>query len=111
MKVSTVRRPYVLTFLATGTSYPLSSDEAQRLLDAYPVVRATTNYVTLRGDDGHTSRIAPATLGGGPAFELDRTGERGDAEPVAWAPLCIVVIPAYVFVLIPSVIELARHVF
>jgi hypothetical protein len=76
MKITTVERPYVLTFLATGTSYPLTSDEAQRLLDEYPAVRATCNRVILPGHN--TSRasertvLRPATLGGGPAFIIQR---------------------------------------
>lgn len=76
MKITVVARPYTLTFLATGTSYPLTSDEAQRLLDEYPAVTATRNRVVLVGHN--TSRasertvIRPATLGGGPAFIISK---------------------------------------
>lgn len=79
-----VERPYVITFLATGTSYPLSSVEVQRLLDEYPLLEAKENLVVLRADDGAKCWIAPATLGGGPAFtftddaEIDCTACDGD---------------------------------
>lgn len=77
--VRTVARPYTLTFRATdpgetySSSYPLSSEEAQRLLDEYPVVRALPNFVSLRPDQpGLISELRPATLGGGAAFEITR---------------------------------------
>lgn len=76
MKISTVERPYLLTFHASGHTYPLTSEEAQRLLDEYPAVRATKYRVVLPGHN--TSRVAerstirPATLGGGPAFVIER---------------------------------------
>ena len=76
MKISVVDRPYLLTFLASGHTYPLTSEEAQRLLDEYPAVRATKNRVVLPGHN--TSRatersiIRPATIGGGPAFIIVR---------------------------------------
>jgi hypothetical protein len=72
MKITTVDRPYTLTFHATGQSYPLTSEEAQGLLDEYPAISATRNKVVLQGHN--TSRasertsLRPATLGGGPAF-------------------------------------------
>lgn len=69
--VSVVRRPYLLTF-ASGNVYPLTSEEAQRLIDEYPIVTATRHRVTLRGDDGTISHITPATLGGGDAFEVTK---------------------------------------
>jgi hypothetical protein len=76
MRISTVDRPYTVTFHATGTSYPLTSEEAQRLLDEYPVVRATRNRVVLPGHNTPDPRqrvsIQPATLGGGPAFEIEK---------------------------------------
>lgn len=72
MKIQTVARPYVLTFHATGTSYPLASDEAQRLVDEYPAFHATENYVVLHGHNSSRPvdrvTIRPATVGGGPAF-------------------------------------------
>lgn len=79
--IATVPRPYTLTFLATGTSYPLSSDEAQRLLDEYPAVSATRNRVVLEGHNtskaSERTILRPATLGGGPAFILT---DRKDAR-------------------------------
>jgi len=72
MKIDTVRRPYVLTFTDTGMSYPLTSDEAQRLLDEYPAIRATRNRVLLQGHGTTRTTITPATLGGGPAFLVTR---------------------------------------
>lgn len=69
-KIIALARPLILTFTATGAAYPLSSEEAQRLIDAYPALEATPNGVVLRADDGHACTITPATLGGGPAFEI-----------------------------------------
>lgn len=71
VKVSTVRRPYLLTF-ESGNSYVLSSIEAQRLIDSYPAVKATRNRITLRGDDGTLATIQAATYGGGFAFEVSK---------------------------------------
>jgi hypothetical protein len=75
-KIYTVQRPYTLTFLATGTAYPLTSDEAQRLLDEYPAVRASRNRVVLQGhntaDPQQRTVLTPATHGGGPAFIVSR---------------------------------------
>jgi hypothetical protein len=65
-------RPYIITFKATGTSYPLNSEEVQRLLDSYPVLEATRNRVALRADDGERVVIQPATRGGGAGFEVNR---------------------------------------
>ena len=70
-KITTMARPYTLTF-ASGNRYPLTSDEAQRLIDNYPAVNATKNRVVLLGDDGTRSIIMAATLGGGPAFLLEK---------------------------------------
>ncbi len=76
MKIHTVARPYILTFHATRTSYPLTADEAQRLVDEYPAVRATRNRVVLPGhntaDPGQRATIRPATVGGGAAFVIVR---------------------------------------
>jgi hypothetical protein len=76
MKIQTTARPYILTFVSSGHSYPLTSDEAQRLLDEYPAVTATRNRVVLQGHNtGRASErtmIRPATLGGGPAFIVDK---------------------------------------
>lgn len=79
MRISVVQRPYILTFHATGTSYPLTSEEAQRLIDEYPAGIATRNRVVLPGHNlpwsraGERCTIRPATIGGGPAFVIDRT--------------------------------------
>lgn len=71
-RIIAAQRPFVLTFHATGASYPLTSDDAQRLLDEYPAVSMTRNRVILPGHN--TSRaserctLRPATIGGGLAF-------------------------------------------
>lgn len=72
MKVHTTPRPYGLMFSATGTRYPLTQEDAERLLAEYPVKSATRNQITLRADDGHRVFIYPATLGGGDAFIIER---------------------------------------
>jgi hypothetical protein len=78
-KVMVVARPYLLTFLATNTTYPLTSDEAQRLLDEYPIVLATRNRVVLQGhntsDPKQRCLIEPATRGGGSAFVIHKHKE------------------------------------
>lgn len=61
-------RPYVGTFTATGSSYPMSSEEVRTLAAEYPIVRVTAGRLTLRADDGRNVVIQPATLGGGAAF-------------------------------------------
>lgn len=75
-KIWTVARPYTLTFHATGQSYPLTSDEAQRLLDEYPAVTATKFRVVLAGHNtvraSERTTLRPATVGGGPAFLVER---------------------------------------
>jgi len=75
MRISTVPRPYILTFHATQTTYPLTSEEAQRLLDEYPAVTATSQRVVLPGhntpDPQQRVTLQPATRGGGPAFILE----------------------------------------
>lgn len=74
MTITALGRPFTLTFLATGTRYPLTSAEAQRLLDEYPAVKATRNRVLLAGhntsDPKQRTLITPATIGGGPAFDI-----------------------------------------
>jgi hypothetical protein len=76
MRITALDRPFTLTFRATGQSYPLTRDEAQRLLDEYPAVIATANRVVLPGhntsDPAQQCTIRPATLGGGPAFVVER---------------------------------------
>jgi hypothetical protein len=74
-KITVVQRPYTLTFRASGHSYPLTSTEAQRLINEYPAVIATRNRVVLAGhntsDPIQQSIIKPATLGGGVAFVIE----------------------------------------
>lgn len=76
MTITALPRPFILTFLATGTSHPLTAEEAQRLLDEYPAVMATRNKVVLQGhntpDPKQRTVLRPATLGGGPAFAIER---------------------------------------
>ena len=76
MTITVFPRPYTLTFLATGTTYPLTSVEVQRLLDEYPAVTATRNRVVLQGHNtpkaSERTILRPATLGGGPAFIITR---------------------------------------
>jgi hypothetical protein len=77
-RITAAARPFTLTFLATGTSYLLTSEEAQRLLDEYPAVKATANRVTLQGhntgDPKQRTVLTPATLGGGAAFVIEKGG-------------------------------------
>jgi hypothetical protein len=76
MTITAIDRPFVVTFLATGTSYPMAADECQRLLNEYPAVTATRNRVVLHGHNTPDPRrrvvIRPATVGGGPAFVVVR---------------------------------------
>src|SRR5690606_33471328 len=76
MKIQTVSRPYIMTFAATGTSYRLTSDDAQRAINEYPVVSATRHRVILSGHNTLDAQqrviIRPATAGGGPAFLIER---------------------------------------
>lgn len=78
MKITAVERPYLLTFVSSGHTYPLTSVEAQRLLDEYPAVRFTRNRVVLAGHNSTRAAdrciLTPATIGGGPAFELEKRG-------------------------------------
>jgi len=76
MKITAALRPFTLTFHASGHQYPLTAEEAQRLLDEYPAVTATANRVVLPGHNTsraiERSTLRPATLGGGPAFVIER---------------------------------------
>lgn len=76
LTISTVSRPYLLTFVSSGHSYPLTSADAQRLLDEYPAVSATRNRVVLHGHNSSRASdrtiLTPATRGGGPAFLVVR---------------------------------------
>lgn len=70
MKVKVNARPF--NVLIGATRFALTSDEAQRIIDqADEVERATSNRVILR-DGGQRVIIAPASWGGGPAFEVQR---------------------------------------
>lgn len=74
-KITAIARPFILTFLATGQSYLLTSEEAQRVLNEYPAYKATRNRVILHGHNTASPRertvLRPATLGGGPAFVIE----------------------------------------
>lgn len=66
MRIYAVERPYILRS-RDGSAFLLTSEEAQRILDAYPA--------TVRGGEAHLKgggKISPATLGGGPAFQVYR---------------------------------------
>jgi hypothetical protein len=73
-QITVTARPYLLTYHGTGQTYPLTSEEAQRLIDEYPAAMTRGGYVVLQGHNtGRASErttIAPATWGGGPAFLL-----------------------------------------
>lgn len=75
MRIKTTPRPYILTFRSSGHSYTIAADEAQRLLDAYPAVTATSRKVVLVGhNSAHAydrTVLTPATRGSGPAFILE----------------------------------------
>lgn len=76
MRIYTVERPYLLTFHYDGMSYLITGEEAQRLLDEYPAVKANTARVVLVGhntpDPKQRTTLRPATAGGGPAFRIER---------------------------------------
>ena len=69
------QRIYLLTFLSSGHTYPLCSDDAQRLIDEYPIVKASPNRIVLAGhntdDPKQRCILQPASLGGGPAFQWE----------------------------------------
>ena len=72
MTITAATRPFLLTFHASGHTYPLTSEEVQRLLDEYPAVKVSANRVVLQGHNtpraSERTTIQPATRGGGPAF-------------------------------------------
>lgn len=72
MTITTTPRPYLL--LSGGMSFLLTSDEAQRLIDASAPVPELCSVRTATLSDGHGGRytVVPATLGGGDAFSIDR---------------------------------------
>jgi len=71
MRFYAVNRPYILSH-QDGRAYVLTSEEAQRLLDAYSAtVRKGTAY--LKDEEGKiVATLSPATPGGGPAFRVYR---------------------------------------
>lgn len=76
MKITAAQRLFILRFHATGSEYPLTSEETQRLLDEYPAITATSRRVVLQGhntpDKWQRSSLRPAVPGGGPAFIIER---------------------------------------
>lgn len=70
MKITANARPFLLTM--SGHTYPINAEEAQRLLDEYPAERAAVNRVVLRGGGSNRATLQPATLGGGPAFVIEK---------------------------------------
>lgn len=66
----------LLKLLSTGRVYPVTSEQAQRLLDEYPAMRATKHRVVLQGHNtskaSERTVLSPATLGGGPTFVIER---------------------------------------
>lgn len=67
LKITAIERPFILKF-KTGQKLPLTSEETQRLIDASVVVSVNSRQVTIE----HGTQIVPATLGGGPAFIIER---------------------------------------
>jgi hypothetical protein len=75
-RIVAAARPFIVTFHNSGNSYPLTAAEVQRVLDEYPAVVATKYRVVLQGHNSgraaDRTTIRPATLGGGPAFTIER---------------------------------------
>jgi hypothetical protein len=69
-KVQTVKRPY--TMVTASGSYPLSSEDAQRLIATSPIHKASPWKVTLGNAKDQSVEIIAATVGGGPAFIVER---------------------------------------
>lgn len=77
--IRTLVRPYGLLFFGRdGSTHPLSSEEAQRLIDSaladgesLKVTRASRARVDFESADGTRSMLYATTLGGGPAFEFE----------------------------------------
>lgn len=69
-QITAVDRPFILSFPGTRYSFPMSSHEAQTLLDsrAGEVLDRDPNRVVLINEQGDRAVIEPATLGGGRAF-------------------------------------------
>ncbi len=70
--ITAASRPFLLTFVSSRHAYLLTSDDAQRLIDGNPIVRASSNLVVFEAHNKvsaqERSMLRPATLGGGPAF-------------------------------------------
>jgi hypothetical protein len=59
-KITCRQMPFILTFVGSGQHYLLTSEEAQRLLDAYPAVTVSKYRVMLQGHN--TSRASDRTI-------------------------------------------------
>lgn len=69
-KLTTYPRPYLM--VSAGLSFPLTSEEAERLLGSYPVVAVEAERITLNPTGtGFPVYVLPATRGGGPAFGVE----------------------------------------
>jgi hypothetical protein len=69
MTITATQRPYTLVQTMGGARWPLSSEEAQRLLsDPQNIIAASANRVRLPAG----AVLVPATQGGGPAFVIER---------------------------------------
>lgn len=69
--ITAMARPFLLV-CGTAT-FPMTSTDAQRLIDGLTpeyAVTMTPNSLTFTNSAGFEYRILPATLGGGPAFEV-----------------------------------------
>jgi hypothetical protein len=70
--IGVVDRPFVITFLATNTTYPITAEGVRGLLAEYPPVSVSWNTLVLPGhntpDPKQRAVVRPATLGGGPSF-------------------------------------------
>jgi len=76
MKVTAKARPFHLTFRSSGNTVLLTSEDAQRILDSEVIVSASKFRVVLQATNttGAVNRVTlrPATVGGGPAFEVTK---------------------------------------
>ena len=70
MKVIAGERPFVLTFARSRFRFAVTSVEAQRMLDGGDILVATPDRVVIKGQGATDATLRPATLGGGPAFEV-----------------------------------------
>ncbi len=66
-------RPFLLTFKGSTRVFRFSSAEAQACIDgAAGIVSATPNRVQFKVAGATDGVLVPATLGGGPAFNITR---------------------------------------